>query len=227
MLSLLLASVFFVGIHLFISGTSLRAAIIARIGELPYMGLFSLLSLGGIVWMCTAYGQAPDVELWGQMESLWWLALLLMVVAFLFAVVGITTPSPTAAGGEALLTKGDAAQGILRITRHPFLCGAAIWAATHLLVNGDLASLIFFGALLVLAVTGPISIDQKRARALGDQWGPFAAATSRLPFAAIAAGRNSFVLSELIGWRLALALVLCGVTFVLHDWIFGVPVSPF
>ncbi|MBW2422111.1 MAG: NnrU family protein [Deltaproteobacteria bacterium] len=227
MLSLLLASVFFVGIHLFVSGTSLRDVIVGKIGEQPYLGLFALLSLGGIVWMSMSYGRAPDVELWGQLDHLWWLALLLMVIAFLLAVIGITTPSPTSAGGEGLLEKEDAARGILRITRHPFLSGAAIWAATHLLVNGDLASLVFFGAFLVLTVSGPVAIDRKRARALGDDWERFAAVTSRLPFAAIAQGRNSLVLSELIGWRLALALVLLGAVYYFHDSIFGVPASPF
>jgi uncharacterized membrane protein len=79
----------------------------------------------------------------------------------------------------------------------------------------------------VLTVTGPTSIDRKRARALGEDWEHFAAVTSRLPFAAIAQGRNSLDLSELIGWRLAVALVLCVTVYLLHDRIFGVPASPF
>ena len=91
---------------------------------------------------------------------------------------------------------------------------------------GSAATLVFFGAFLVLTVMGPASIDHKRARALGERWEHFAAVTSRLPFAAIAQGRNSLALSELIGWRLVLALVLCGAVFYLHDWIFGVPASP-
>ena len=80
---------------------------------------------------------------------------------------------------------------MLRITRHPFLWGVALWAAGHLMVNGDLASLILFGSLLVLAVFGTGSIDAKRRRALGEKWDAFAAKTSAVPFAAIAAGRQS------------------------------------
>ncbi|QDC08790.1 hypothetical protein FHY55_05860 [Oceanicola sp. D3] len=36
--------------------------------------------------------------------------------------------------------------------RHPMLCGFALWAFAHLLVNGDLATVILFGALLIWAL---------------------------------------------------------------------------
>jgi uncharacterized membrane protein len=57
--------------------------------------------------------------------------------------------------------------GITRVTRHPRLCGITLWGIAHLLVNGNLAALIMFGALLVTAVNGMVSIDRKRRRALG------------------------------------------------------------
>jgi uncharacterized membrane protein len=105
-------------------------------------------------------------------------------------VIGLTTPSPTVTGGTGALDRDDAVRGILRVTRHPFLCGVALWAALHLILNGDAAALVLFGALLVLALIGPSSIDAKRQRAFGARWERFAAATSILPFAAIAAGRE-------------------------------------
>src|SRR5262249_31595264 len=60
----------------------------------------------------------------------------------------------------------------------------------HLIVNGDLASLILFGSLLVLALGGTAAIDAKRRRSFGEQWMQFAAVTSNVPFAAIVAGKN-------------------------------------
>ena len=53
-LNLVAACACFLGIHIFISGTRLRDVIAGSIGEGPYMGLFSLLSLGAIVWMAMA-----------------------------------------------------------------------------------------------------------------------------------------------------------------------------
>lgn len=51
---LVAAAVFFVVIHIGVSGTGLRRGLVARIGEGPYMGLFSLASLGGMVWLARA-----------------------------------------------------------------------------------------------------------------------------------------------------------------------------
>lgn len=225
MISLVLAAVFFVGIHVFVSGTSLRAAIVARTGEVVYQTAFSAVSLLGLVWLAWAYAATESAELWGQPGWIRPVACVLILLAFLFVVIGIATPSPTAVGGEAALRQGVTAKGILRITRHPFLWGVALWAATHLLASANLASLIFFGALLLLALVGPPSIDAKRARMFGEQWTPFAESTSSVPFLAIAQGRNRLSLAEIGWWRVAMALVLYAVFLGAHGWLFGV--SPF
>jgi uncharacterized membrane protein len=149
--------------------------------------------------------------------------LVLMAIAFLLVVIGMATPSPTSVGGESGLVGRDPARGILRVTRHPFLCGVALWALVHMTVNGDSASLVLFGALLVLAVAGPRSIDAKRRAALGPRWEPFAAATSVVPFAAIVQGRNRFVPSEIGWWRVGLSAVLYSAMLYVHRWLFGVP----
>lgn len=118
--SLLMAAVFFDGIHFFISGTAVRGKIIDKIGERPFRALFSLLSLAGIIWLSMVYKQAEYVQLWGRVQVLRPLALVVMLTAFLFLVFAFTSPNPTAVGGEALLRDRQPAKGILRITRHPF-----------------------------------------------------------------------------------------------------------
>ena len=224
MASLCLAASFFVGIHLFVAGTSLRDRVVSAVGERGYLGLFSLASAVGIVWMSRAYGAAASEStiLWTLPASGRPLVALAIGFAFLFVVVGLTTPSPTATGGEGQLAKTGAVTGILRITRHPFLMGVALWAATHLLANGDTPSLVLFGALLVLAAAGPASIDRKRARKHGEAWSPFVEQTSILPFAAIAAGRNRLDLSEIGLWRPALAIGVYAVVLYFHAPVFGV-----
>ena len=80
--------------------------------------------------------------------------------------------------------------------------GVALWAFLHLVANGDLASILFFGAFLIVALAGAPSIDAKRRRALGAaRWDAFASQTSIVPFAAIARGRNRFVAGEFGLWR--------------------------
>ena len=224
MLMLVLAAGTFVGIHLFISSSRLRDRIVGATGEQPYLGLFSLLSIAILAWLILAYSRAPTVPLWNTPGWLRGPAIVVMLIAVALVVIGLTTPSPTVTGGTGALDREDAARGILRVTRHPFLCGVALWAALHLLLNGDAASLVLFGALLGLALIGPPSIDAKRQRAFGARWERFAATTSIVPFAAIAAGRNQLRLEEIGAWRMALSLAVYVVLIVFHGRLFGAPV---
>ena len=224
MISLLLAALFFIAIHLGVSGTVLRERIVARIGPRAYMIGFSLASLVGIVWLIAAYRGAPYVETWGQLE--WWkpVAIVLMLPAFLLVVVGLTTPNPTAVAQEKLVDQPPL--GIVRVTRHPFLVGVAIWAGVHLIGNGDVASLLFFGALTIVAATGTLIIDAKRRRELGAKaWEAFASRTSIMPFAAIIAGNSRFAAGEVGWWRPAVGVAAYALMLGGHAHIIGV--SPF
>ena len=226
MASLFAAALFFDGIHFLISGSALRGKILGLIGERAFQGLFSLMSLIGIVWLSRAYGRAEYVELWGKLQALRSVALIVMLVAFFFVVLAFTSPNPTAVGGGALLTEKEPAKGIQRITRHPFLWGVALWSFTHLVINGDLASVIFFASFLIVAVGGPFSIDRKRKKAFGDAWNQFAGITSNVPFVAIIGGRNSLKIGELGWWPVVLAVVLYGLFLYLHRTLFGVSPLP-
>ena len=214
---LIAACAYFLLIHFGVSGTRLRDALTAKLGEGPYRGLFSLTSLVGIAWMIYAYRRAPLIATWGLLPGLRTTAYVLVLIAFLFAVIGLMTPSPTQVGMESRLDPGMA-RGMVRITRHPFLWGVALWALTHLVINGELASLILFGTLLVLAIGGTVAIDAKRRRKSPEPWQRFAQATSSVPFAAIARGGNRLApaLAEIGPWRIIVAVALYAAAFYLH-----------
>jgi uncharacterized membrane protein len=144
----------------------------------------------------------------------------------LLIVPGLATPNPTSVRQEGALDRPDLVKGMLRITRHPFLWGVAIWAAGHLLVNGDRPGIVLFGSMLVLAIFGTTSIDGKRKRALGEKWNAFAVQTSNVPFAAILAGRQSLKLGEIGWWRIALALAIDVALLFGHPYAFGVRALP-
>jgi uncharacterized membrane protein len=232
MTNLIAAALAFLALHLVVSGTRVRDVITGAIGQGPYMGLFSLASLVLITWLSIAFGgfvgghAAGDAFYWSANVVTRSIQLVLQLFAFLLAVAGLSTPNPGSVGQTSVLEKDDAARGILRVTRHPFLWGAAIWAAGHLLVNGHLAALIFFGTFLVLALFGTISIDAKRERAMGDAWNRFAATTSNVPFAAIAAGRQSLNLGEIGALRLGGAVIIWVLVMGAHQHIFGTSALP-
>ena len=113
-------------------------------------------------------------------------------------------------------------RGVIRVTRHPMLWSFAIWAAVHIIGNGDAAAIIFFGAFLVTALAGMPSIDAKLARRDRETWQAVSGVTSIVPFVAIAQGRNQFVAGEL-GWLVpAIAMVAWIVMLLAHPWLFGV-----
>ncbi len=147
-----------------------------------------------------------------------------MLPALYLVVAGLTTPSPTAAGGADLLERREAVHGVLKITRHPFMWGVALWALAHLMANGDLAALVFFGTFGALALFGPRLIDARMARSKGEAWARFEAETSWLPFRAMVGKRTSLTLREVGWWRVGLGLVVyLAILFLAHEWVIGVP----
>jgi uncharacterized membrane protein len=226
MANLIAAAAFFVLLHLLVSGTRLRALLVARLGQGPYMGLFALASVAGLVWLGFAFAGArtsPENQVfWGMSPLTHGVQMALQLVATLFVVIGLTTPNPTSVRQEGALDRPDLVRGILRVTRHPFLWGVAIWALGHLLVNGDAASMVLFGSMLALALFGTASIDAKRRHALAAKWTEFSVQTSNAPFLAVLQGRQRLPLRE-IGWIwIALSvLIWLGLAFA-HPLLFGV-----
>ncbi len=200
MWTLALACAFFLCIHLMISGTSLKEQIIARIGSIAYYMLFSVLSIGGLLWMSIALASARQ----DAMNPIFWdapfflriIALAGMFFAFLLVVLGYTSPSPTGLG--ALIRMPDkTVSGIIRISRHPVLAGIGLWAIMHMLCNANLASWMFFGSLLVLCALGANNIDRKRMAMMGEAYASIKRRTSIIPFVAIIEGRTAFAGGEL------------------------------
>jgi uncharacterized membrane protein len=230
MTNLVAAAAFFLALHLLVSGTRVRDALTGRIGQGPYMGLFSLTSIAGLTWLGFAYASARSAPVneayWSLTPATRDVQIALQLLAMLLIVPGLATPNPTSVRQEGALDRPDVVKGMLRITRHPFLWGVAIWALGHLLVKGDAASILLFGSLLALALFGTASIDAKRKRVLGSKWDAFAAQTSNIPFAAIAQGRQRLDLLEIGWWRLTLAVAVWAVLLWAHPFLFGARALP-
>jgi uncharacterized membrane protein len=213
---LIAAALVWLGIHFGIAGTGLRGMLVRRIGEGPFLGLFSLLSILAIVFLVRAWSTAGTTKLWNAPDWLRWLLAAVMLVAFVLFVASVSRRNPTMIGGET----APPPRGIQRVTRHPMLWSFALWAAVHIVGNGDSAAIVFFGAFLVTALAGMPSIDAKLARRDPATFQALTAATSIVPFAAIARRRNRFVARE-IGWpTLLIGVVAWAVLLYLHPWLF-------
>jgi uncharacterized membrane protein len=224
MAQLLAACGLFLGIHLLISGTKLRDVLTGAIGEKLYVPLFALASLGAIVWMCIAYNHASvsveNAALFDAGQGFRNIGIGVLALAFALLVPGVSRGNPTSAGQDKA-----SIDGVLRITRHPFLCAAMLWSGFHLIASGTLASTIFYGAFLVVAAIGTRAIDGKVRRKRPEDWRKISAQTSIIPFAAIAAGRNKFVAREYFDWRFSAAAVAFVAMLFVHNYLFSM--SPF
>ncbi len=224
MTQLLAAACLFLGIHLLVSGTRMRDAITGAIGEKLYVPLFALASLGAIVWMCIAYNHvfpsAENVALFDAGQGFRNIGIGVMAIAFALLIPGVLRGNPTSAGQDKA-----SVDGVLRITRHPFLCATMLWSGFHLIGAGMLASTIFYGAFLIVAAVGTKAIDGKVRRKRPEDWQKISAQTSIIPFAAIAAGRNKFVAREYFDWLFGVAVAAFAVMLFAHRWLFSM--SPF
>lgn len=225
MTSLVLACLLFLVSHLVVSPSPLRPWLIGRMGQGAYLGLYSVVSLVALVWMGYAYGQAPFVPVWQPPPGMAHMALILVPLAFVLLVLSVATPNPTAGPTGKALTEGRAT-GIIAVTRHPMMWAFTLWAVAHLLANGDLASILLFGTVLVVAQAGMVLLDRRKAREAPEGFARLAAATSRLPFVALVQGRARTSLREIGLVRILIGLGLAAAMLAAHPWLFGVSPLP-
>ena len=187
MLLLVLGVLIWSALHLLPSaGKPARTLLIGGIGEGPYKGLFALSIVGSVVlmvfgWRATAASPVYVPAAWtvAVADGLMFVALLLFLAS-------------------ALPTNWK------RVLRHPQLTGVAIWAAAHLLANGDSRSLVLFGGLGLWSVLAMLAINRRDGA-----WQK----PEPLPMSA--------ELKPLVAAVVAYALL-----FTLHPWIAGVSPMP-
>jgi len=224
LLSLAIAALAFCGSHVVLSSTWLRGSLRDQLGERGFLAVYSLIAVVTFAWLLMAYSHAPTVALWPRQR---WMALfpvVMMPFATILLIAGYTTPNPTTVGMERFARADDPAPGILRITRHPVMWAIGLWAISHLAANGDLRSLLFFGAFAVLSLGGTVLIDRKKQLALGSHWARLAEVTSNIPFAALVARRTRLRGRDISLLRIIAGLLLYAVLYNGHSIIAGVPI---
>ena len=146
LLVMILGLVLFFGVHTLTTQREMRAQVIAASGEGGYKIGYTLVSLLGfvlIVWGFAHYRAAGMWEIWTPPTALKHLAVALMLPAVILVV--------------ASYIRGR----IYTRLKHPMLTGIKLWAAAHLLANGDLGSIILFGSFLGWAVFDRISLKHR------------------------------------------------------------------
>ncbi|HEX6979801.1 MAG TPA: NnrU family protein [Alphaproteobacteria bacterium] len=235
---LVAAAAVFVGTHFALASPGTRRALVARLGEGPFTGLYSTVAALTLLWLGLAYGNAPYRQLWPQEAWMRLVPAVVMPVATFFLICGVTQQNPTAVNRSFDRAARDPAPGVLKITRHPVMWAIGLWALAHIVPNGDLAALILFGSLAFLALFGTAQIDAKRRARDPEGFARFAEVTSNLPFAALLTGKTRRFWRTAYGkdpvkslWReiglarVTGALALYVALIYLHPLLTGVPLD--
>src|SRR5256884_7504624 len=146
LLVMILGLIVFFGVHTLTIQRKLRAQVIAATGEGGYKIGYALASFAGlalIIWGFAQYRAAGMWSIWEPPIFLKHIAVALMLPAVIMVV--------------ASYIRGR----IYTTLKHPMLTGIKLWAAAHLLANGDLGSIILFGSFLAWAVYDRISLKRR------------------------------------------------------------------
>lgn len=149
---MILGLVLFLGVHTLTTQRDLRARLIASSGEGSYKAGYALASIGGlalIVWGFASYRSHGMIDVWEHLVPG------KVLVALKHITVALMLPA-------LILVVAAYIRGrIYRAVKHPMLAGIKLWAAGHLLANGDLGSIILFGSFLAWAVYDRISLKYR------------------------------------------------------------------
>ncbi len=209
--------------HLGMTASSIRPRLVAALGEQLYRGLYMLISVATFVPLVVEFAlhKHAGATLWNLrgLMVVRVVAIALMVLSLLIGVASFVTPSPVSIAAP----RGEVpvARGILKLTRHPLFVGISLFAIAHMLMNGTLGDLVFFGALLVTCVVGIRHQDSRKLEQLGEPYRKFYAATSAFPGLALLDGRQRWTAADFSWPALALSAVLIVAIVAVHPFLFG------
>lgn len=195
MVMLVVAVLLFTLLHLIRTfAPGFRQSMIDRIGEGPWRGVFSLVSLAALVFLVFAFGKARQGT--GMLYSTpFWMAhvtILLMLIAMICLAASFFPPGRIASA-----------------VKHPMVLSVKIWALAHLLANGETSSVILFGAILIWAVILRIALARRERAGL----------LTRKPFVSVRYDAYAFVLGLVLWglfiWKLHVWLIGVPVSFAM------------
>ena len=208
----------FASSHMLLSSHAIRARLVARLGDMKFQALYSIVALVFfaplLFYYFTHLHSGP--LLWSVPDSgaIEFVLVLANVVGFVLAVAGVMTPSPASLTGTA----SDQPTGVHRITRHAVFMGTGIWALAHLVANGFASDVAFYGGIVLFVLVGSWHQDRRKLAGGDPQFERFHAATAFIPFTGRDAIRG---LMELPPLAAVIGVVIALVARYLHPSIGG------
>lgn len=211
----------FAGTHLVLSSASVRPNLVEKLGDRPFLGMYSLIAFLTFLPLVHSYARHKHVgaQLWttlGPFLIAKDFNLVFMALAFVLLVCGLVSRPPSA----MMVSGTPEARGITRITRHPTFAAIFLFGIAHCLMNGYLTDLVFFGGFAAFAWIGAEHQDSRKVVDIPG-YAEFKQATSFVPFGAMLSGKQRLELGELRWPIVLLALAIFYLVRMHHPRIFG------
>jgi uncharacterized membrane protein len=169
----------FTATHVGLSSVRVRPRLVAALGDLAFLGIYSLVALAifvPLIWLYFSRKHAGDL-LWALPRGplLTWTVYLGMGLAFVLLASAFLQPSPSGMAPASLTPRG-----VQRITRHPLVMAFVVFALVHLLPNGWAADVAFFGGFAAFALAAAVHQDHRKV--LTNSPAGYAAFVKETPF---------------------------------------------
>ena len=157
MLLFILGLLLFFGIHMLPFYPEYRAQAVEKLdsdtidGEGLYKIIFSVIALLGLIFVAIGKGSMGFASLWDIPTFFRYIAVIFILLSFIL-IVAAYLPN-----------------NIKRYVPHPMLTGIIIWGVTHLIINGDVASIILFGSFVVYSVVAIKLTNRRESYESSDQ----------------------------------------------------------
>jgi uncharacterized membrane protein len=215
----------FLGTHLLLSSRAVRPRLTSTFGEDRYPGVYSIVALATFIPLCLAFARHKHsgALLWNLREvaPIRWLVWLLMLLAFIIFVASFITPNPGSMGAQGESKNASVARGVLKISRHPGFVAFSMFGLAHILMNGFVGDVFFFGTFPALSIIGGMHQDSRKEAQLGASYKQLENSTSFFPGLALVQGRQHWTMADMPWLAIALGGALTGLIVWLHPVIFG------
>ncbi len=207
--------------HLGLAWPPVRQPLVARLGRWGFTVLFSCtawLTFGATIASYARHAHEGPAGLALGAHPVARAALIAAIVlgaALMAGAFARYASSPYSLAGNVREPRG-----LERVTRHPFFVGSALVTAAHALLATRRVGAVLMACLALFSLLGPVLQDRKLLALRGEPHAAYLAATSLLPFVAIAAGRQRLVWRELPWATLLLGVVLAWLLRAVHANLF-------
>jgi uncharacterized membrane protein len=215
----------FLGSHLVLSSRAVRPRLTARFGDGRYAGIYSLVALATFIPLILAFAhhKHSGAMLWNlrDVAAVRWLVWLLMLLALIIFVASFITPNPGSMGAQPGGKDAGVARGVLKISRHPGFVAFSTFGVAHILMNGFVGDVIFFGSFPALSIIGGMHQDARKETQLGASYKQLEDSTSFFPGLALIQGRQHWTTADVPWLAIAIGVALTALIVWLHPSIFG------